>query len=80
MRLASASRLIRESPGRSVKRHFKTIKRSHWRLTSACRTIKTLMDAKADTDDQDLKVALSTLEYAARKQRRAIEERLAVRN
>ena len=49
-------------------------------LTELHRTIKTLMDAKADTDDQDMIVALSALEYAARKQMSAIEERLAVRN
>jgi len=49
-------------------------------LTELHRIIKTLMDETADTDDQDMIVALSTLEYAARKQKRAIEERLAVRN
>lgn len=49
-------------------------------LTELCRVIRLLMDEKADTDDQDRIVALSTLEYAARKQKRAIEERLAVRN
>ena len=49
-------------------------------LTELCRVIKTLMDEKADTDDQNMIVALSTLEHAARKQKRVIEERLAVRN
>ena len=49
-------------------------------LTELHRVIRVLMDEKADTDDQDMIVALSTLEYAARKQKRAIEERLAVRN
>ena len=49
-------------------------------LTELCRVIRVLMDAKADTDDQDMKVALATLEYAARKQKRTIEEPLAVRN
>ena len=49
-------------------------------LTELCRVIRVLMDAKADTEDQDMIVALSTLEYAARKQKRVIEERLAVRN
>ena len=49
-------------------------------LTELCRTIRVLMDATADTDDQNMKVALATLEYAARKQKSAIEERLAMRN
>ena len=49
-------------------------------LTELCRVIRVLMDGKADTDDQDMKVALATLEYDARKQKSAIEERLAVRN
>ena len=49
-------------------------------LTELHRTIRLLMDETAKTDDQDLKVALATLEYAARKQKSAIEERLAVRN
>lgn len=49
-------------------------------LTELCRVIGVLMDAKADTDDQNMVVALSTLEYAARKQKRAIEERLPMRN
>ena len=49
-------------------------------LTELCRVIRVLMDEKADTDDQNLIVALASLEYAARKQKRAIEERLAVRN
>ncbi len=49
-------------------------------LTELCRVIRVLMDAKADTDDQNLKVALPTLQLAARKEKRAIEERLAVRN
>ena len=49
-------------------------------LTELHRAIRVLMDAKADTSNQDMKVALSTLEYAARKQKRAIEERLPVRN
>ena len=49
-------------------------------LTELCRVIRVLMDAKADTDDQDMKVALAALEYAARKQKSAIEERLPVRN
>ena len=38
------------------------------------------MDETAETDDQHMKVALATLEYAARKQKSAIEERLAMRN
>ena len=49
-------------------------------LTELCRVIRVLMDEKTDTDDQDMIVALASLEYAARKQKRAIEERLAVRN
>ena len=49
-------------------------------LTELCRIIKRLMDETAKTDDQNMIVALSTLEYAARKQKSAIEERLAVRN
>ena len=49
-------------------------------LTELCRVIRVLMDTKAKTDDQNMIVALSTLEYAARKQKRAIEERLAMRN
>ena len=49
-------------------------------LTELYRIIRVLMDEKADTDDQDMIVALSTLEYAARKQKRAIEGRLATRN
>lgn len=39
-----------------------------------------LMDETTKTNDQDMKVALASLEYAARKQKRAIEERLAMRN
>jgi len=49
-------------------------------LTELHRVNKLLMDEIAKTDDQDMKVALATLEYAARKQKSAIEERLAVRN
>ena len=49
-------------------------------LTELCRVIRLLMDETADTDDQDMKVALASLEYAARKEKRAIEERLPVRN
>ena len=49
-------------------------------LTELCRIIKTLMDETVDTNDQDMKVALASLEYAARKQKSAIEERLAMRN
>ena len=49
-------------------------------LTELCRVIKTLMDEIAKIDDQNMKVGLASLEYAARKQKRAIEERLAVRN
>ncbi len=49
-------------------------------LTELHRIIKMLMDETAETDDQHMKVALATLEYAARKQKSAIEERLAMRN
>jgi len=35
---------------------------------------------QAKTDDQGMIVALATLEYAARNQKRAIEKRLAVKN
>ena len=49
-------------------------------LIELYRIIKTQMDETADTDDQDMKVALASLEYAARKQKSGIEERLAVRN
>ena len=49
-------------------------------LTELCRVIRVLMDETARADDQDMKVALASLEYAARKQKSAIEERLAVRN
>ena len=49
-------------------------------LTELCRVIRVLMDEIAKTDDQDTKVALVTFEYAARKQKRSIEERLPVRN
>ena len=49
-------------------------------LTELHRIIRMLMDETAKTNDQDLKVALATLEYAARKQKSAIEERLAMRN
>ena len=48
--------------------------------TELYRIIKMLMDETAKTNDQDMKVALASLEYAARKQKSAIEERLAVRN
>ena len=44
------------------------------------RIIKKLMDETAGAEEQDMKVALATLEYAARKQKSAIEERLAMRN
>ena len=44
------------------------------------RIIKKLMDETAKTNDQTMKVALAALEYAARKQKSAIEERLPVRN
>ena len=49
-------------------------------LTELHRIIKTLMDETAKTNDQDMKVKLASLEYAARKQKSAIEESLAVRN
>ena len=49
-------------------------------LTEHCRVIRVLMAETAKTNDQDMKVALAALEYAARKEKRAIEERLAVRN
>ena len=49
-------------------------------LTELYRIIEMPMDETAKTNDQDMKVALATLEHAARKQKRAIEERLAVRN
>ena len=49
-------------------------------LTELCRVIRVLMGEKADTSDQNMIVALASLEYAARKQKRAIEERLAMRN
>ena len=49
-------------------------------LTELYRNIKMLMDETAKTNDQDMKVELASLEYAARKQKSAIEERLAVRN
>ena len=49
-------------------------------LTELYRIIKMLMDETAKTNDQDMKVALATREYAARKQKRAIEERLVVRH
>ncbi len=49
-------------------------------LTELYRIIKMLMDETARAEEQDMKVALASLEYAARKQKRAIEERLPVRN
>ena len=49
-------------------------------LTELCTTIKTLMDEIVETNDKDMKVALACLEYAGRKEKRANEERLAVRN
>ena len=49
-------------------------------LTELHRIIRTLMDKTTKTDDQNMKVALATLEYAARKQKSATEERLAMRN
>ena len=42
-------------------------------LTELCRIIRVLMDETARAEGQDMKVALASLEYAARKQKRAIE-------
>ena len=52
----------------------------HFYLMELHRVIKRLMDETFKTEDQDMKVALATLEYAARKQKSAIEERLGMRN
>lgn len=49
-------------------------------LNELYRVIKTLMDATFNTKDQDKKVVLASLEYKARKCKKCIEERLAVRN
>jgi len=52
----------------------------HFYLTELYGIIKVLMDEMAKTNGQDMKVALATLEYAARKRKHAVEERLAMRN
>jgi len=49
-------------------------------LTELYRIIKRLMDATYETKDQQLKPLLATLEYKARKYKKCIERRLAVRN
>ena len=49
-------------------------------LTKLHQIIERLMDATFQTDDQELKPLLATLEYKARQRKRCIEERLAVRN
>lgn len=43
-------------------------------------TIKRLMNATFETDDQELKPLLATLEYKARKCKQYIESRLVVKN
>ena len=42
--------------------------------------IKRLMDATYETDDQELKPLLATLEYEARRCKQCTEARLAVKN
>jgi len=50
------------------------------RLTELYRIIKWLMDATYETEDQQLKLLLATLEYKARKCKECIEARTGVRN
>ena len=49
-------------------------------LTKLYGIIERLMKATFETEDQELKVLLATLEYKARKCKECIERRTAVRN
>jgi hypothetical protein len=49
-------------------------------LTKLYGIIERLMKATFETEDQELKVLLATLEYKARKCKQCIERRTAVRN
>ncbi|MFC1652421.1 hypothetical protein ACFL3F_01750 [Planctomycetota bacterium] len=53
---------------------------SQYQLARLYDAITRLMDATFETKDQDMKVALATLECAARQQKELVEELLVVRN
>ncbi|MFC1652411.1 hypothetical protein ACFL3F_01700 [Planctomycetota bacterium] len=49
-------------------------------LAQLYEVIKRLMDATAKARDKGMRVALASLEYAARKEKALIEKQLAIRN
>jgi len=51
-----------------------------FQLTELYLAIKRLMDETFRAKDPDVKVALACLEYAARRQKKLLEERLAITN
>ncbi|MFC1762229.1 hypothetical protein ACFL6U_09115 [Planctomycetota bacterium] len=51
-----------------------------YELAQLYETIQCLMDETAKADDKDLKLALASLEYSARKQKALVEKHLAIRN
>ena len=53
---------------------------SQYELTQLYDAIKRLMDATFQAKDEGMKTALACLEYAARRQKKLLEERLALTN